>query len=250
MPVSDELREELAQIAPRRRCCRLAELSALFHASGAWHLRGGSVAVHLDLAAPAAARRAFALLRDDYAVYPTEAVGEALNASGAKLGKSPAQVGEAVLAQMKTKTTAAKPFTLKRLDNGQNVSLSDYKGKVVLMDFWFPDCGNCRQAFPLLQQIATDYKQKDFVVLSVNGLKDEEAYAWPYLKGKGYDFVPLGADNDFAQNVYGVSGYPTTFLIGPDGQIYSRPSVRDEGSMRSTELMIDMLLGHRSDHGG
>ncbi|MCW2964201.1 MAG: hypothetical protein JWO17_1453 [Actinomycetia bacterium] len=64
MSLSDELRDELAQIAPTRRCCRLAELSALFHASGAWHLRGGHVAVHLDLASSAAARRAFALLRD------------------------------------------------------------------------------------------------------------------------------------------------------------------------------------------
>lgn len=62
--LSEELRAELAQIAPRRRCCRHAELSALFHASGAWHLRGGAVAVHLDLATSAAARRAFALLRD------------------------------------------------------------------------------------------------------------------------------------------------------------------------------------------
>jgi cell division protein WhiA len=62
--LSDDLRDELAQIAPVRFCCRLAELSALFHASGAWHLRGGEVAVHLDLASPAAARRAFALLRD------------------------------------------------------------------------------------------------------------------------------------------------------------------------------------------
>jgi DNA-binding protein WhiA len=62
--LSDELRDELAQIAPQRRCCRHAELSALFHASGAWHLRGGAVAVHLDVASSAAARRAFALLRD------------------------------------------------------------------------------------------------------------------------------------------------------------------------------------------
>jgi hypothetical protein len=61
---SEELRNELAAIAPSRRCCRLAELSALFHASGAWHLRGGAVAVHLDLASSAAARRAFSLLRD------------------------------------------------------------------------------------------------------------------------------------------------------------------------------------------
>src|SRR5258708_8350682 len=62
--LSEELRDELAQIAPARRCCRLAELSALFHASGAWHLREGHVAVHLDLSSSAAARRAFALQRD------------------------------------------------------------------------------------------------------------------------------------------------------------------------------------------
>lgn len=64
MSLSEELREELAQIAPARRCCRHAELSAFFHASGAWHLRGGAVAVHLDVASSAVARRAFALLRD------------------------------------------------------------------------------------------------------------------------------------------------------------------------------------------
>jgi hypothetical protein len=64
MSLSDDLRDELAQIAPTRSCCRHAELSALFHASGAWHLRGGTVAVHLDLVSSAIARRAFALLRD------------------------------------------------------------------------------------------------------------------------------------------------------------------------------------------
>jgi cell division protein WhiA len=64
MSFSDELRDELASIAPSRRCCSLAELSALCHAAGSWHLRGhGALAVHLDLASPAAARRVFAVLR-------------------------------------------------------------------------------------------------------------------------------------------------------------------------------------------
>lgn len=63
MSLSTDLHEELAQIAPARRCCREAELSALFHTSGAWHLSDRGVAVHLDLAGGAVARRAFALLR-------------------------------------------------------------------------------------------------------------------------------------------------------------------------------------------
>jgi cell division protein WhiA len=65
LPPSDELRNELAAIVPARGCDRLAELSALFHTAGSIHLRGrGEIAVHLDLAGPAVARRAFALLRE------------------------------------------------------------------------------------------------------------------------------------------------------------------------------------------
>ena len=64
MPLSEDLRAELAAIAPESDCDRLAELSGLFHVAGSVHLRGrGEVAVHLDLASSAVARRAFALLR-------------------------------------------------------------------------------------------------------------------------------------------------------------------------------------------
>lgn len=62
--LSEELREELAAIAPESDCDRLAELSGLFHVAGSVHLRGrGEVALHLDLVSSAIARRAFALLR-------------------------------------------------------------------------------------------------------------------------------------------------------------------------------------------
>ena len=64
MPLSGDLREELAAIAPAADCDRLAELSGLFHVAGSVHLRGrGDVAVHLDLVSSAVARRAFSLLR-------------------------------------------------------------------------------------------------------------------------------------------------------------------------------------------
>lgn len=65
MSLSEDLRNELAGIAPRRDCDRFAELSGLAHTAGSLHLRGrGEIALHFDLASPAAARRAFSLLRE------------------------------------------------------------------------------------------------------------------------------------------------------------------------------------------
>jgi cell division protein WhiA len=62
--LSEDLRDELAAIAPAADCDRLAELSGLFHVAGSVHLRGrGAVDVHLDLVSSAVARRAFSLLR-------------------------------------------------------------------------------------------------------------------------------------------------------------------------------------------
>src|SRR3954469_17953797 len=62
--LSDDLRDELAAIAPESDCDRLAELSGLFYVAGSVHLRGrGEVSLHLDLVSSAVARRAFSLLR-------------------------------------------------------------------------------------------------------------------------------------------------------------------------------------------
>ena len=64
MSFSEDVRAELAAVAPERECDRVAELSALFHFAGRLHLRGrGEVSLHLDLASGAVARRAFSLLR-------------------------------------------------------------------------------------------------------------------------------------------------------------------------------------------
>jgi DNA-binding protein WhiA len=62
---SEDIRQELARVAPTRRCDRLAELSAFAHTAGSLHLRGhGEIALHLDLSSSAVARRAFSLLRE------------------------------------------------------------------------------------------------------------------------------------------------------------------------------------------
>ena len=83
MSLSEDLRNELAQIAPQADCDRRAELSGLFHVAGSVHLRGrGEVALHLDLASSAVARRAFTLLRafgvdSEIRTYQQQAFGRA-----------------------------------------------------------------------------------------------------------------------------------------------------------------------------
>jgi len=65
MSLSDDLKRELARVAPTSDCDRLAELSGLFHSAGRLHLRGrGDVTLHLDVSESAVARRAFSLLRE------------------------------------------------------------------------------------------------------------------------------------------------------------------------------------------
>jgi DNA-binding protein WhiA len=64
VPLSEEVRSELAAIEPRKACCRLAELSALLRSAGSVHLRGsGRIALHLEVSSPGVARRAFTLVR-------------------------------------------------------------------------------------------------------------------------------------------------------------------------------------------
>jgi DNA-binding protein WhiA len=65
VPLSEEVRGELAAIEPRKACCRLAELSAVLRTAGSVHLRGaGRIALHLEVSSPPVARRAFSLLRN------------------------------------------------------------------------------------------------------------------------------------------------------------------------------------------
>lgn len=187
---------------------------------------------------------AYALLLDAYARRPSGELGSALLIRGAALGKSAADVHTAAWNAVEKASKPAIPFTLPSFEKGKSVSLADYRGHVVLVDFWFPNCGPCRQSFPYLEGLARNYKEKGVVVLAINGEAGQEPFVLPLLKAKGYDFIPLKADDQWAANVYHVRGFPTTFLIGPDGRQYFRPQVRSDADEQSTALEIDELLAH------
>jgi len=188
---------------------------------------------------------AITLLRDSFVDAPSDLVLDALRQYGTKTGKSSAQIDADIWAGYQSKAQPAKALKLKRLDNGQVVTLADYKGKPVIVDFWYPQCGPCRASFPYLQKVAAKYKDKGLTVLAISSIEDQQPFALPYLVQKKYDFLGLAGSEAFSAT-WGVEGYPTTFLVGPDGRVYMKPTVYDAAHQRSTELAVEQMLAHGS----
>lgn len=104
-------------------------------------------------------------------------------------------------------------FTLKNL-NGEEVSLSDYKGKIVLVNFWATWCPWCDKEMPDLQKL--DEENDDLVVLAVDVMEDKETVKKYIEKGK-YNFeVLLDEDGEIAKT-YLVSGLPASYFIDKEG---------------------------------
>ena len=187
---------------------------------------------------------AYQALLASYSKHPTEEIHAALTAYGAKLGKSSEEIEAAIWSTIKANSSAAIPFSLPSFSDGKQVSLAEYRGHVVIVDFWFPNCGPCRGAFPLLENAVRKYQDKGLVVLAINSVEGQEAFVLPFLKNKGYDFIPLKGSEDWANDVYHVHGFPSTFLVGKDGQVYFRPHIYNDVEERSAGLEIEELLAH------
>ncbi len=118
------------------------------------------------------------------------------------------------------KNRKAPEFTLPLFDmfEGEDVSLADLQGQVVVVNFWASWCVECFKEAHLLEQAWQDYQGKGVIFLGVDHL-DTEKEALKYMKKYGITY-PSGPDlgDKISQN-YGITGVPETFFIDQDGNI-------------------------------
>lgn len=111
----------------------------------------------------------------------------------------------------------APPFTLSAR-SGANVSLAQYKGQVVMLNFWASWCGPCRQEMPLLDSIYTKYKRMGFTLIGVNVEPDSKA-ANDWLKQTPVSFPILYDKESKVSKMYDVEGMPSTVIIDRAGKV-------------------------------
>jgi peroxiredoxin len=112
----------------------------------------------------------------------------------------------------------APDFNLKDAD-GKPVKLSDYRGKVVLLNFWATWCGPCKMEIPWFMDFEQTYKDKNFAVLGVSLDEDGWDSVKPYIKEKKINYRVMIGTEQVAQLYGDVDSLPTTFLIDREGRV-------------------------------
>jgi len=113
----------------------------------------------------------------------------------------------------------APDFTLEVMGWGKMVNLSDYKGKVVLLNFWATWCIPCRKEMPSMEELYNTFKEREFEILAVNLEKFAGEKVAAFVSNYGITF-PILLDRELKTPArYGVRSIPTTYIIGKDGII-------------------------------
>jgi peroxiredoxin len=112
----------------------------------------------------------------------------------------------------------APDFALTDL-SGKTVRLADFKGKVVLLDFWATWCAPCREEIPEFVELQKQYAERGFILLGVALDEEGAAVVKPFAQQFGINYPVVIGNTRITAAYGGIQALPTAFLIGRDGRI-------------------------------
>lgn len=146
-----------------------------------------------------------------------------LTGCGSKPQPGAPSQGPAFTSQAVKEGDPAPDFALRDAD-GKTVKLSDYKGKVVLLNFWATWCGPCKFEIPWFIEFERAYRDQGFAVLGVSFDEDGWDVVKPYIASSRINYRIVVGDAKIDKTYggsEGVSSLPTSYMIGRDGKVFS-----------------------------
>jgi cytochrome c biogenesis protein CcmG/thiol:disulfide interchange protein DsbE len=132
-----------------------------------------------------------------------------------------------------------------QVKNGKTLKLSDYRGKVVIIDFWATWCPPCRKGIPDLIKLKNEYKDKDVEIIGVSldrvtraGKTAEDVV--PFIEKMGINYPIVWGTLQTPQTFGRVQAIPTTFFLDKNGKV--RKKIEGLADIRTLEGEIDFLL--------
>jgi peroxiredoxin len=134
----------------------------------------------------------------------------------------------------------APPFTVKDL-SGRDISLSSFRGKTILLNFWATWCPYCREERGFLNSLHREYKEKGLTIIAISTDRSPEKVL-SYVKSTPMDFVLLHDHSKDAASRYGVYSLPTSFLIDKEGVVKHKLMGLRNWTEKSSKKLIETLL--------
>ncbi len=136
----------------------------------------------------------------------------------------------------------APAFTLKDID-GKTQSLAQYRGKVVLVNFWATWCPPCRAEMPSIERLYASMKGKPFVVLALDqGESVDNVFAYMGQLSPSPTFPVLLDNKSQAAHAFGVMGIPSTYLIDKQGRIVAQAIGGRDYDSAAMRTLLDRLM--------
>ena len=130
--------------------------------------------------------------------------------------------------------------------SGRNLTLADYRGKVVLLNFWATWCGPCREEIPGFVDLQSKYRDQGLVVIGVS-MDDDPAPVREFYERYRMNYAVAMGDDALAERFGGIIGLPTSFIIQRDGHIFAKQT--GAADVETFEEAIKELLGRTAPAG-
>lgn len=190
-------------------------------------------------------REAYNNLIADYSKEPQDTTHSLMVKYGREIGLTDDQIMADVWKLRDSSSKIATGFRLKNYLTNDSVSLSSYRGKVVLLTYWFPECPPCREEFTSFESVIKKVNNNNLAYLGLNILSYQDKEVLPLIKLKNYTFTPLNDGDKRDKGTLPSPFAPSNYLIDQYGNIIFSDFQIGKANERTLELMITELLNRK-----